>query len=102
MHAWVYERAHDEFFATFGVRAPGDPYYDPAKTAYRWGRPPITQALDLYAAVRRFGLDIPEPAIRRLKVHAESAEREAQWREMILAEPHVDWVFQIGDAAQTV
>ena len=66
---------------------PGDP------TAYRYGRPPITQALDLYAAARRFGLDIPEPAIRRLKILAESAEREEKWRERILAEPEIDWVF---------
>ena len=60
---------------------PGDP------TANRYGRPPITQALDLYDAARRLGADIPDVLIRRLKIHAERAEREANLREF-LAEPH--------------
>ena len=67
---------------------PGDP------TAHRWvGLPPITQALDLYAAARRFGLGIPERAIRQLKILAESAEREEKWREQLLAEPEIEWTF---------
>ncbi len=31
MHEWVYKRSHDEFYDSFGVRAPTDPDYDPNK-----------------------------------------------------------------------
>ena len=65
------------------------PIGDP--TANRYGRPPITQALDLYLAARRLGAEIPDGLIGRLKVHAERAEREAKWREQLLAEPEIDW-----------
>ena len=64
---------------------PGDP------TANRYGRPPITQSLDLYAAARRLGADIPDRLIRRLKIHAERAEREEKWRQQLLAEPEIEW-----------
>lgn len=60
-------------------------------TANRYGRPPITQALDLYAAARRVGADIPDRLIERLKRHAKRAERAEKWRHQLLAEPEIDW-----------
>ena len=66
---------------------PGDP------TANRYGRPPITQALDLYDAARRLGADIPDVLIRRLKIYEERAEREEKWREHLLAEPEMSYPF---------